>query len=108
MKIITRNYRASHEKLIDNAIEEVVRMEANINYTLFVLKTGKSRIMSYTLGMYGVLLADGFLRVNRSCIINTNFISSFDRVNKQVILNDGTPVKVSRRRWEEVSNRIVG
>ncbi len=108
MKVLIRNYRANHEKLIDEAVSEVIRLEANINYTLFVLRTGKSKIMSYTLGMYGLLLSEGFLRVNRSCIINTKFISSFDRENKQVLLNDGTLVKISRRRWEEVSNRIVG
>jgi DNA-binding LytR/AlgR family response regulator len=107
MKNISRNSRTSHKKLIREALYNVVRLEANINYTLFVMQTGKNKIMSYTLGMYGHLLCDSFLRVNRSCIINKNFVRFFDKVNKQLVLRDGTSVKISRRRWEHVHNRIA-
>ncbi len=107
MKVILRNSRTKHEKLIVEALHNVVRLEANINYTLFVMESGKSKIMSYTLGMYGLLLCDAFLRVNRSCIINKNFVRFFDTENKQIVLKDGTNVKISRRRWEEVYNTIA-
>jgi DNA-binding LytR/AlgR family response regulator len=107
MKVILRNPRHQHEELIVEATTNVVRLEANLNYTLFVMFSGKSRIMSYTLGMYGMLLGDNFIRVNRSCIINTNFVSSFDKENKQVNLLDGSSIKISRRRWELVFNRLT-
>ncbi len=107
MKVILRTPRPQHEELIVEAISNVVRLEASLNYTLFVMFSGKSRIMSYTLGMYGMLLGDNFIRVNRSCIINTNFIASFDKENKQVILLDGTSIKISRRRWELVFSRLA-
>jgi len=107
MKVILRNYRPQHEELIVEATYNVVRLEANLNFTLFVIFSGKSRILSYTLGMYGMLLWDNSIRVNRSCVINTNVFSSFNKENKKVILLDGTSIKISKRRWELVFNRFV-
>ena len=107
MKVALRNYRPKHGRLIFEATNNVVRLEANINYTLFVLSSGRNRMMSYTLGMSGLLLCDSFLRVNRSCIINKNYIKFFDKANKQLLLSDGTTIGISRRRWEEV-NKYLG
>ncbi|MBK6979900.1 MAG: LytTR family transcriptional regulator DNA-binding domain-containing protein [Cytophagaceae bacterium] len=107
MKIVKRNFRLLHEKLIEEAIDNVIMLEANINYTVFLMSSGKKRIMSYTLGMYGLLLSDKFLRVNRSCIINQNFISNFDSENKLMVLKNGTNIKVSRRRLDEVKTKLV-
>lgn len=41
MKTKILKYHKGHEKLINEAIRNVVRLEANINYTTFILKTGK-------------------------------------------------------------------
>ncbi len=54
MKNISRNSRTSYKKLIREALYNIVRLEANINYTLFVMQTSKNKIMSYTLGIYGL------------------------------------------------------
>lgn len=102
MKTKFKNPHKEHKKLLAEAPKNIIRLEANINYTTFILQTGKARTMSYNIAIYGILLPQNFLRVNRSCIINKNFIDNLDTCNKKIILTDGTQVQISRRRWSEV------
>lgn len=107
MKTIERKHRKGHENLIKSAPEQIIRLEANINYTSFVMQSGKRKIMSYTLAMYGMILPQSFIRVNKSCIVNIKFIKNLNSENKKVILEDGTEVQISRRRWIEVSQFVA-
>jgi DNA-binding LytR/AlgR family response regulator len=99
--------RKGHENLLKSAPEHIIRLEANINYTSFVMQSGKRKIMSYTLAMYGLILPQTFIRVNRSCIINIKFIKNFNSDDKKVMLKDGTEIQISRRRWNEVSQYVA-
>ena len=103
MKNIERKHRKGHANLLKSAPEHIIRLEANINYTSFVMQSGKRKIMSYTLAMYGMILPQSFIRVNRSCIVNMNFIKNLDSETKKVVLKDGTEIQISRRRWNDVS-----
>ena len=107
MKTKLRKPQRTHEKLLLSASEKVVRLEANLNYTTFILNGGKQKVMSYTLKMYDVLLPHPFLRVNRQCIINMNFIDTLNSNNKIIMLKDGTEILISRRRWEKVSQNVA-
>lgn len=102
MKTKIRKPRRVHEKLLIEAQENTVRLEANINYTNFILQSGKHETMAYPLAIYDVLLPQFFIRINKSCIVNKNFIENLNIKNKTVVLKDGTEIQISRRRWRQV------
>lgn len=107
MKIKLRKPHKEHKKLLREAHTNIVRLEANINYTTFTLQTGKTQTMSYNLAVYGTILPQAFIRVNRSCIINKNFIDYLNSENKKVTMKDGTEFQISRRRWNDVSENVA-
>ena len=81
---------------------EIIRCEADGNYTVFYTSDGKRQIISKTLGEYEELLNPyHFIRTHKSHLVNLDFISYVDH-NGFVILNDSTKVEVSRRRKGEV------
>ncbi len=107
MKTKIRKRQKGHENLLNLAPEQIIRLDANINYTSFVMQTGTRKVMSYTLSMYDMLLPQSFIRVNKSCIINKKFIKNLNLEDKKVILKDGTEVQISRRRWNDVSRNVM-
>lgn len=107
MKTKIRKRQKGHESLLNLASEQIIRLDANINYTSFVMQTGKCEMMSYTLSMYGKILPKSFIRVNKSCIINKKFIKNLNSTDKKVLLNDGSEVQISRRRWNDVSQNVM-
>lgn len=107
MKTILRKRQKRHENLLKIAHNEITRLEANINYTSFVMQTGRTKIMSYTLAMYDMILPEAFIRVNKSCIINKNFVKNLNADNKVITMKDGVEFQISRRRWVEVSQNVI-
>ncbi len=107
MKNTTRKPQRAHKKLLREAHINIVHLKANLNYTTFFLHTGKTQTMSYTLAVYDTLLPQAFIRVNRSCIVNKNFIENLNSVDKKITMKDGTVFKISRRRWIEVSDNVA-
>ncbi len=93
--------------LLTDASHEIIRLEASSNYTTFVMASGKSKIASYTLKKYDDLLSYPFLRVNKGCIVNLNFIKQFDTAKKIIELLDGTNIIIARRRYDEATRNIV-
>jgi len=86
--------------------ENIIRLEAQVNYTLFYLKNRtKPVICSRTLKYYAEKLGkEQFVRPHQSHIINKNFIENIISKNgKYLILKDGKEIKVSRRRARELS-----
>lgn len=87
-------------------LQEVMRLEADRNYTKIFFTSGKNFLSSKTLGEYEKLLKDsGFMRVHRSHLIN---LQHFDRYNRQgsVVMKDGCEVEVSRRRKEVLVSHL--
>ena len=106
METKIRKPHRTHNKLLFRASENIVRLEANINYTTFILNGGKQKVMSYTLKVYDTILPESFVRVNRSCIVNTNFVADLNFDHKTVVLKDGTEIVISRRRLETVRQNM--
>ncbi len=106
MKTIFRKPHKGHQNLISSAPRSIIRLEANINYTTFVLNTGKRKIMSYTIGIYDEVLPNTFVRLNKSVIINSDYVRKVDAEQKMITLNDGSEHLVSRRRWNMVSENL--
>jgi DNA-binding LytR/AlgR family response regulator len=98
--------RQNHLWLIENAKDEVIKLEAIQNYTKFIFEDGSSRLMSYTLKNYQNSLEFPFVRVSKSCIVNLNFCSDFSPETKKIWISDGSEIQISRRRLIEVSANI--
>jgi DNA-binding LytR/AlgR family response regulator len=81
--------------------ETVVYLEADINYTIFHLSDGKKIVSSFTLKKHDKdYCKKGFLRVNKSFLLNPNFIKNYEQEGKiaYISLINGTQIPVSRRR----------
>lgn len=87
-------------------IEEIIRLEADGNYT-YIYKTGpKSYYSAKTLKEYDeLLLGSRFLRVHRSHLINIDHIISYDKQGL-ISMTDGSVVEVSRRKRDFVQETL--
>ena len=87
----------------------IVRIEALSNYSAFILSSNKKIIVSRTLKDYETLLqADNFLRVNRSSIINLDYVTKYKRGDGGTLeLYDGFEIEVSPQRKEELLERLL-
>jgi two-component system, LytTR family, response regulator len=88
-------------------VDKIIRCEADLNYTRFILVEGKTFISSKTLKEYEDLLSvhNNFLRVHRSHLVNMDFVLKF-RNEGSLVLKDQSIVPVSRRRKEDVLRRF--
>ncbi len=85
---------------------EIIRCEALGNYTKFFVTSGKSYLISRTLGEYDTLLTpQNFIRTHKSHLVNKKFISFIDH-DGFAVLKDNSKVEVSRRRKEEVMEAL--
>ncbi len=81
---------------------EILYCEGENNYTRFVFTKHKPMMVSKTLGEYEDLLAEhGFLRIHKSYLVNTKYVSNIDREGL-LLMSDGKQLPVSRRRKEIV------
>jgi two-component system LytT family response regulator len=83
-------------------VEDIVRLEADRNYTRFYFSDKKEFIASKTLKEYEELLDGcGFIRIHRTHLINSRYIKEYEREGTMV-LKDSTTVEVARRKKEQV------
>jgi two-component system, LytTR family, response regulator len=81
---------------------EIVRCQANNNYTIFYLADGSSITTSKTIKEYEEILGEyNFIRVHKSHLVNLLFIDLVTSKN-QLKLIDKTLVDISRRRKPEL------
>lgn len=95
-----------HLYLLENAHNQIIKLESDVNYTVFYLNDGKTQLMSYSLKNYQNHFNHPFIRVNKSCIINLSYLQCFSSKCKTIQMNDGSQIRVSRRRFEEVLRNI--
>ena len=91
-------------------IENIIRCEADSNYTVFYL-TGNEKVMvSKSLKEFEEILSTkGFFRIHKSAIINLSFLKKYIKGDGgTVILEDGSELQVSRRRKEDFLDVISG
>ncbi|MBK8499030.1 MAG: response regulator transcription factor [Flavobacteriales bacterium] len=87
-------------------VADIIRCEADRNYTLFHLKRGERVMSSKPLATYEEFLAENdFLRVHRSHIVNVAHIRSVNAMD-EIVLSDESKVEVSRRRRGEIMNAL--
>ncbi|MBK9190399.1 MAG: response regulator transcription factor [Crocinitomicaceae bacterium] len=81
-------------------IANVMRVEADNNYSTVYLNDGTKQVVSRTLKFFEELLNEsGFIRIHQSHLINTKFISEFKKgKTAQVKLSDGVWLDISAQR----------
>lgn len=84
---------------------DVMFLEADINYTIFNLSSGKQLIASSTLKHFEKIVPQNqFLRINKSTMLNKAFVKNI-RQNKITLKNERV-ITVSRRRMPFVLENI--
>lgn len=84
------------------AVDDIIRCEADRNYTVFHLKRGERVMSSRTLSSYEEFLAENdFLRVHRSHIVNRAHVKGVGALD-ELLMSDGSKVEMSRRRRAEI------
>lgn len=84
-------------------IEQVVRCEAQGNYTQFFMLNGDKHLVSKTLGVYEELLSEmNFCRINRKDLININQVVEFRRQKKAMVkMSDGSLLHITNSRKDD-------
>ena len=87
-------------------IDEIIRCEADNNYTIFYLNEGRRFVSSKTLKEYDELLSEyQFLRVHQSHLINPSYIKEYTQKG-MIEMKEGSHVAVSRRRHHWVLEKL--
>lgn len=117
-KILQENIRSPFQKLglptIDGyffvKLQDIIRCEADSNYTRFHTLSGEKILVPKTLKDYQTLLEEfGFLRVHRSHVINLSHIQKYTRTRiPSITMVDGTTISVSLKRKEQLLSKLAG
>lgn len=85
-------------------VQDIIRCEADRNYTDFYLNGGKKLMVSVTLKEYDDLLKHyGFFRVHQSHLVNLNYIDRYEKGGGgSVIMKDGAAIAVSFRKKDQL------
>lgn len=85
-------------------ITDIVRLEADGNYTRFVLTNGQTLLTSRNISFYEQLLPGAFLRVNKSYLLNQTYVL---KIHKGLVqMNDGFSTQISRRKRSQMNQKL--
>jgi two-component system, LytTR family, response regulator len=88
-------------------LSEVVRCQADSNYTTFFLLSGEKLMVSRTLKEYEEILdPNEFMRIHHSHIINLSLVKKYLKGPEAVLMEDGSIIEISTRRKNEVLARL--
>ncbi len=88
-------------------VKNIIRCEADDNYTKVFLTGGKNHLVSGTLKHYEELLPEkDFIRVHHSFLINMNHLVRFNKEESTAEMSDGVKVEVSRRKKDDLLARL--
>ncbi|MBL7817508.1 MAG: response regulator transcription factor [Saprospiraceae bacterium] len=80
-------------------IKDIMRLEAEDNYTHIFTNTGERMTVAKTIKSYEELLSGvNFFRVHKRHLINLNFMNKFLKGDSIVVMDDNMKIEVSRRR----------
>ncbi len=119
VRVLIDNY-GSEEKLkrlvISNVegfkvvnVEDILRLEAERNYTHFILLNGQKLTVSKTIGHYEDLLTGhGFYRIHQSHMVNLRHVVAYHKEDGgKVEMSDGKELYISRTRKKGFTNRFI-
>lgn len=91
------------------SVKDIIRLEGDSNYTYIITTTGGKYHTSKTLKDYEELLQghSNFIRVHKTHIINLDHLTKFIKNDGgYIIMSDGSKVEVSRRKKQELMERM--
>jgi len=99
---------ATNKGLLFLQISDIVRCEADVNYTTIFLKDKQQIMVAKTLKEFEDMLSDhNFFRIHNSHLINMDYIKSYHKgKGGYVTLADNTSLEVSTRRRDLFLKRI--
>lgn len=89
--------------------EEIILLQADINYTRVFFIDGKSTIVATNLGkLENRFVDENFFRPNKSYIINLKYVSGFfqEEQQAQIMMSNAVEINISRRKVLAFSKRI--
>lgn len=111
LEVLQQNYAPaapnSFEKIGISATEgihfvrlsDIVRLEAEDNYTHFFVQSGEKITTAKTIKTYEEVLARfNFLRVHKKNIVNMNYMKTYVKEDSYLVLENTEKVEVSRRK----------
>lgn len=103
-KILKRIILATSDNLHLVAIADIIRAEADSNYTKFFIADGQKIMVSRTIKEFDTLMADsGMVRVHQSHLVNISFVDKYIRRDGGSLqLKDGTSIPVSQNLRKKV------
>lgn len=85
---------------------DIIRLEGESNYTKFFFTNNKQLLTSRTLKEYeDILIKHGFIRVHKSHMLNKIHVVNYTS-DGMLTMSDQSKVEISRRRKEEVMERL--
>lgn len=93
----------SNEKTDVVPVSDIVKCEAEGNYTRFILVSKKPILVCKPIKEYEDMLTPfSFFRSHNSCLINLFHVDHVDKKNYKLVMKDGTESLVSNRRLPEL------
>ena len=87
--------------------DQIIRLEAESNYTYIYFNNHKPILMAKVLGDYQILLEPfGFIRTHNSHLVNKQHITGVD-TNGDIIMDDKSKAGISRRKRREVVAALI-
>ncbi|MCK6695040.1 MAG: LytTR family DNA-binding domain-containing protein [Thermoanaerobaculia bacterium] len=89
-------------------LRDIVRLEAEDNYTHFILKTGNKITASKTIKAYeDTLIRLNFVRVHKKHIVNMNYMKTYIKgEGGYLVLENGETIEVSRRKKASLMDSV--
>lgn len=81
--------------------KDVAYFEADINYTIIHYTIGKIKVVATTIGHIQERVGNGFIRPNKSFLINLEFINSC--LLGELLLQNDLKINMSRRKKNQLS-----
>lgn len=90
-------------------LKDIIRCEADNNYTNFFLSSGEKVLVTRTLKEYDETLSGlDFIRVHQSHLVNSKYIDRYIKGDGgTIIMTDGSHVEVSRRRKDDFLKKMA-
>jgi two-component system, LytTR family, response regulator len=91
-------------------VKDIIRCQANDNFTDFYFAGGKRMLICRTLKFYEQVLEEfGFMRVHKSHLINLQFVKKYRKGKTgQIIMSDDSELELSINKKEEFLTKMKG
>ena len=90
-------------------LNDIVYLEAEVNYTLLHAVSGRQLLVARTLKLVEEMLpAEGFFRIHKSYVVNMNYLKSYSKTEGfEITLETGEKLPVAQRKNEEFLRELT-